>query len=1292
MSLEGLAGTAFVDLEPRFGPGFGAGLVTKLKGLAGPAAIAGVAGGLFAVGEKFEGIFNRIKVQTGATGPVFAKLKENAKDVLGGTAGSFDQVSAAVGGLFTRTHLLGPALDDLAKKQVVLGRITKTDVGANVEATTSLFNRYGIAAKDQSAKLDVLFKASQAGGKGIGILTSELQKGAPALSAFGFGFDKSAALVASLERAGINVTPVLTGLRTAFGKIAKEGKDPQVVLAGIFKELRDGKDPTKATGDAIALFGAKGGKELSDAIRGGRFDVDALLKTITNGKGGIRETGAEVSTLGGKFALLKNKALVAIEPIATKLVDLANVGLAKVVDGVVAAGPTVGRVFGFIGDKVSAAATRFAPTFNRVKALATNAFLGARDVIANFSDFVHGNAAGIGVAIGRMFGLSEDSGATAGIIRFAQGFRDALGSMVTSARTTATAVVTAIRGVDFGAIFGGIRNVVAGVVTAVRGIDFGAIFGRLKAIVGPILPPLRELATAVIHLAIAAFPVLVHTFRDALGFAQRLKPVFIALVGAGYILARVAGVVLGGALTIVAKATDLLAHHAGILRPIILGLAGAFIAWKAVQGVQAGILGAARIAGTAVGTFSRLSSSAASLFRSGSDTLRLRLMYARDGATKLFGVLKSGASTLAGFAKSFLTGAINIARQTAAYVAQKAAAIASAVATKAMAAAQWLLNVAMDANPVTLIVAGIAALAAGVVLAYQHFKPFRDIVDLVGRALATVARVITGGLGAAFGWIKGHWPLVLAILTGPFGLAVLFIKRFGPQILSAVTGALSGIGHAVTAGLGNAFGWVKSHWPLIAAILAGPFGLAVLLIAKNWSKITAGASAAFKAITGFFSRLPGQILGALSKAGGWLVDVGAAIVGGLFDGISTAWSTVAGFFTGLASTLTGELADAGHWLLHVGANIIGGLLTGLTAAWSTALRFFTGLEGRILRGLGNEGRWLLSAGKLLIGGLLTGLTGGFGAVLGFFTGLEARVVRGLGNVGAWLLDAGGKVIAGLLAGIKLGAKAVFDFYVLLPLAILKLFVKADVWLVNVGKRILIGLGNGIVTGAGLVLGWIGGLKDRILGYIGDASRWLYNIGKKIIGGLLDGLKDAFGSVKDFAGGVAGSVVHWVNPPPAEGWLLDIGKRAMGGLLAGLKAILPDLELELGKVSKTVAGTRIAPPTITGTPRARVAPELPSAPALVRPSSSGSPTFVRPPAVVDPRRFAPVFKPPAPLPTDRPVARAVGALGRLAPAAALAAQPVHQENHFHGHEKPTTADTTYAGAQLAWLVRNTGRRP
>src|SRR5690606_8037060 len=55
--------------------------------------------------------------------------------------------------------------------------------------------------------------------------------------------------------------------------------------------------------------------------------------------------------------------------------------------------------------------------------------------------------------------------------------------------------------------------------------------------------------------------------------------------------------------------------------------------------------------------------------------------------------------------------------------------VAVRVATMAWAVVQSVLNAAMAANPIGLIVIAIAALVAGIVYAYKNFEGFRNVVD-----------------------------------------------------------------------------------------------------------------------------------------------------------------------------------------------------------------------------------------------------------------------------------------------------------------------------------------------------------------------------------------------------------------------------------------------------------------------------------------------------------------------------------------------------------------------------------
>lgn len=179
-----------------------------------------------------------------------------------------------------------------------------------------------------------------------------------------------------------------------------------------------------------------------------------------------------------------------------------------------------------------------------------------------------------------------------------------------------------------------------------------------------------------------------------------------------------------------------------------------------------------------------------------------------SGATASLGALSSGFELVgadkyaeqlqgAAMATDFFSGigqglTLILETNTFATLKAKAATIASAVASRAAAAGQWLLNAALSANPIGLAVAALAALAAGLVLAYKKSETFRHVVQAAFHLASRAARVafdfITSKASAALGWIKANWPKVLAVLTGPIGLAVLAIAKNWDRIKAGASG------------------------------------------------------------------------------------------------------------------------------------------------------------------------------------------------------------------------------------------------------------------------------------------------------------------------------------------------------------------------------------------------------------------------------------------------------------------------------------------------------------------------
>jgi hypothetical protein len=151
-----------------------------------------------------------------------------------------------------------------------------------------------------------------------------------------------------------------------------------------------------------------------------------------------------------------------------------------------------------------------------------------------------------------------------------------------------------------------------------------------------------------------------------------------------------------------------------------------------------------------------------------------------------------------------------------AIIAVNAATTAWAATTKAFAAIQAAFNAIMALNPIFLIGAAIVAVIAILVLLQKEFGIFDGVIRVVGAAFGAVWGAIKG----VFDWVKNNWPLILAVITGPFGLAIAFVVKFKDDIMGVFSLIYSGI---------------KATMGFVADVISAPFKAAFRAVAGLWN-------------------------------------------------------------------------------------------------------------------------------------------------------------------------------------------------------------------------------------------------------------------------------------------------------------------------------------------------------------------------------------------------------------------------------------------------------------------------
>jgi TP901 family phage tail tape measure protein len=327
--------------------------IARTGGLAIGAALVGAGTAAVNIGRSFEDAQNTIRVGTGEVGDSLDGLMDDFRAVAREVPADFEDISGAIADLNTRLGLTGEPLQDLAGQFLELSRITGDDVTGSIESVTRAFGDWDV--EDEADTLDMLFRASQATGIGVNDLARQLvQFGAP-LRSMGFGLEESTALLASFEREGVNAELVMGSLRIALGNFAREGVQD---TRGAFEELVGNIQEAGSSGEAAALaievFGARAGPDMAAAIREGRLSIEDLLDVIESGDETILGAAEDTRTLTESWQTFKNNAMLALEPIAERVLGALSEGMDRLAAWWQDNGPAIEARIEELGEALSA--------------------------------------------------------------------------------------------------------------------------------------------------------------------------------------------------------------------------------------------------------------------------------------------------------------------------------------------------------------------------------------------------------------------------------------------------------------------------------------------------------------------------------------------------------------------------------------------------------------------------------------------------------------------------------------------------------------------------------------------------------------------------------------------------------------------------------------------------------------------------------------------------------------------------------------------------------------------------
>lgn len=470
------------------------------------------------------------------------------------------------------------------------------------------------------------------------------------------------------------------------------------------------------------------------------------------------------------------------------------------------------------------------------------------------------------------------------------------------------------------------------------------------------------------------------------------------------------------------------------------------------------------------------------------------------------------------------------------------------VAAKIAAAGQWVLNAAMNANPIVLVVTAIAALVSALVWFFTQTETGR-------KAWAAFTSFLSSAWQSVVSFVTGLGQNIANFFTQTIPNAIQSVIQWFQQLPSAIGTALSNL---ITS-IGT---WAVS------------FGQSALQAGQQF----------VSNIANFLTNLPATIAYWLAY-GITFVVLWAAQLGSQAISAGQQFLTNLGTFLmqlpgNIWNWLTSTVASVASWATQMGAN-----------ALSAGSQFLSNVGTFISQLPSNVGSWLsgaISAAASFVGQMASNAVN---AGSRFLSSIGSYISQVPGRIGAGLsgaISAVGSFASSMASGaLRAGQQFLSN--------LVNTLASIPGRMVSIGSQIVQGIINGITGSIGKVGSAIlGGVKDAIanvknmLGIHSPSRLFRDQIGRNIGLGLAQGISNSqaavMASMNDMASGVAST--RFTTPDVAAGYgVKSVGTAVptssetssgelLGELLSELRALHADMPLIMEKLGIEVDGREL----------------------------------------------------------------------------------------------------------------------
>ena len=306
------------------------------------------------------------------------------------------------------------------------------------------------------------------------------------------------------------------------------------------------------------------------------------------------------------------------------------------------------------------------------------------------------------------------------------------------------------------------------------------------------------------------------------------------------------------------------------------------------------------------------------------------------------------------------------------------------LANEGVTAAQWLLNAAMSANPIGLIIAAVAGLVAGLIYLWNTNEGFRNACINAWNAIKEVAISVWGGICDFFtetipnawnslvswfegipSWFKSVWDSVLAVF-----------QEWGTNIQLFFN-------ETIPAAIQNVIDWFNQLPYMIGSALGYALGSIIQWGVDTWNYLVTNVPIWIENVVKFFSELPGKIwtwlVNTFNNVVNWgsnmlnkAKEVGTNFINNIINWFKQLPGQISSWLSNTIAKVSEFATNLGNKARQAGSNMVNNIINAVKNLPSQMASIGSSIVQGVWNGITSMGSWLTSKVSSFFSGIVDG--------------------------------------------------------------------------------------------------------------------------------------------------------------------------------------------------------------------------------------------------------------------------------------------------------------------------------